>query len=74
MMQPNSLKEILRPYRMRTWIRRHSPWFMIERGWMQHTGGCEQKGGEHEFYNVDGKMSAWYHCGIELEGQLWVIR
>ena len=45
---------------------------MIEYNWMKQKGDCEQKGGEHEFYNANGETSVCYHSGIQLEGQLWI--
>jgi hypothetical protein len=32
---------------------------------------CEAVGGDHEWYNVNGKESGCYHCGTTREGQLW---
>ena len=71
MVQPNSLREFLLPNRLKTWIRSKSPWFMIDRGWMNQSGDCEAGGGEHEWYNIDDYKSGCYHCGTERCGRLW---
>jgi hypothetical protein len=32
---------------------------------------CEAAGGQHQWYNQDGKNSACYHCRTVLPGHLW---
>jgi hypothetical protein len=59
------------PYRFRTFLRGHLPWFIIDLGFVDKGSDCEAEGGLHEWYNVDNKISACYHCKIEKEGQLW---
>lgn len=61
----------LQPYRIRTWIRRHLPWFLIDLGLASRGKDSEKAGGEHEWYNKDGQHSACYHCQIVVAGQLW---
>ncbi len=59
------------PYRIRTWLRGYLPWVLIDLGFAAKGEDCEKAGGEHEWYNKDGKQSACYHCQIVRSGQLW---
>jgi hypothetical protein len=59
------------PFRWRTRLRRHLPWFLIDLGLADKGDDCEAHGGAHEWYNADDVMSACYHCKIERPGQLW---
>ncbi len=59
------------PYRIRTLLRSRLPWFVIDLGIADKGTDCEAEGGSHEWYNVDNKISACYHCKVEKEGQLW---
>ena len=43
-------------YRIRTWIRGHSPWVIAER--IEKGTDC----GAHEFYRQDDELDACYHC------------
>ena len=61
----------LEPYRLRTVVRRHLPWFLIDMGIAAKGKDCEAMGGRHEWYNQDNKSSACYHCEIVRSGQLW---
>lgn len=46
-------------YRWRTRIRRHLPWFLIDRGWAaKGSADC----GDHRWYNADGVVEHCYHC------------
>lgn len=57
------------PYRWRTWLRTSLPHALL---WVAGKGkDCDRVGGWHRWYNVDGKVSACYHCQVEREGQLW---
>jgi hypothetical protein len=59
------------PFRWRTWLRAHLPWFLINVGIADKGQDCEGVGGEHWWYNKDGEHSACYHCKVEREGRLW---
>ncbi len=59
------------PYRLRTRIRRHLPWFLINLGVCRKGNDCEKAGGLHEWHNKDGRHSACYHCNVIREGRLW---
>jgi hypothetical protein len=59
------------PYRWRTWIRTHLPWFLIDLGMARKGRDCEVVGGWHHWYNVDNSSSGCYHCEIVRPGQLW---
>lgn len=59
------------PYRFRTWLRGYLPWMLIDWGVAAKGSDCEQAGGSHEWYNIDGKESGCYHCQVIREGQLW---
>ena len=59
------------PYRIRAIIRKHLPWFLIELGLSSEGNDCEAAGGVHDWYNMDGKQSACYHCNVCREGALW---
>lgn len=59
------------PYRFRTWLRGNLPWFLINLGLASKGKNCELAGGDHEWYNIDNKVSGCYHCEVEKEGQLW---
>ncbi len=45
------------PYRLRTWLRSNSPWFLIDLGFADKGADCELAGGVHEWHNIDNKMS-----------------
>jgi hypothetical protein len=45
-------------YRIRTWIRGHSPLVIAER--IEKGADC----GAHEFYRQDDKLDACYHCVV----------
>ena len=59
------------PYRWRTWIRGHLPWFLIELGIADKAKDCEQVGASHSWYNHDERSSGCYHCKVERAGRLW---
>jgi hypothetical protein len=59
------------PYRWRTKVRSRLPWFLIGLGIAAKGKDCEAAGGQHDWYNKDGKRSACYHCTVEKSGQLW---
>jgi len=59
------------PYRWRTWIRCHLPWFLIDLGIAKKAVDCGQVDAEHHWYNQDNEYSACYHCDIVRQGQLW---
>jgi hypothetical protein len=59
------------PYRWRTWIRTHLPWFLIDLGIARKGRDCEAVGGWHHWYNIDDISSGCYHCEIVRPGQLW---
>lgn len=61
------------PFRWRTRIRRHLPWFLIDLGLAAKGDDCEAHGGHHEWYNAGDSVSACYHCKIEKPGQLWTL-
>ena len=52
------------PYRRRTWIRSHLPWFLIDLGIASKGEDCETAGGKHEWYNMDNENSGCYHCQV----------
>lgn len=60
-----------RPYRWRTALRRHLPWFLIDRGVARKGRDCEALGGVHSWYNRDGLSSGCYHCTVVREGRHW---
>jgi hypothetical protein len=48
-------------FRWRTRIRRHLPWFLVDRGLSgKGTTDC----GDHEWYNADGTVERCYHCAV----------
>ncbi|MFD0259997.1 hypothetical protein ACFRKE_13095 [Kitasatospora indigofera] len=53
-------------YRWRTRLRRHLPWFLLERG-LAAKG--KRDCGAHEWYNQDGLTARCYHC--EAGGRPW---
>ena len=59
------------PYRLRTRIRRHLPWLLIDMGVADKGRDCEAVGGSHQWYNQDGVTSACYHCRVTRPGRLW---
>ena len=59
------------PYRFRTWLRGYLPWMLLDWGIAAKGSDCEQAGGSHEWYNINGKESGCYHCQVICEGQLW---
>lgn len=57
------------PYRRRTWLRQHLPFwalFCAPKG-----SDCEAAGGRHEWYNHDDANSGCYHCKVIAAGQRW---
>jgi len=62
----------MEPYRIRSRIRKHLPWFLINLGICAKGKDCESRNGPHDWYNHDGKISHCYHCKIEKEGCLWL--
>jgi hypothetical protein len=62
------------PYRWRTALRRHLPWFLIDLGIARKGRDCEAVGDEHEWYNVDDVSSGCYHCVVMKPGRLWDTR
>ena len=56
------------PYRWRTWIRAHLPWFLIDFGIARKGHDCEAVGGWHHWYNVDDGSSGCYHCEVVRPG------
>ena len=59
------------PYRWRTTVRRHLPWFLIDLGIAEKGQDCEKARGTHAWYNLDGVNSGCYHCKIVRAGRLW---
>jgi hypothetical protein len=59
------------PYRWRTKIRGHLPWFLIDLGIATKGEDCEAGGGNHHWYNKDDKTSGCYHCRVVRDGRLW---
>jgi len=59
------------PYRWRTAVRRHLPWFLIDFGVAGKGPDCEAAGGSHSWYNMDDKSSGCYHCKVVRAGRLW---
>jgi len=59
------------PYRWRTWLRTHLPWFLINLGLAAKAQDCEAVGARHWWYNTDTQNSACYHCEVVRAGQLW---
>jgi hypothetical protein len=68
-MKPPSF--LAKPYRIRTWFRRRSPWFLINLGFAKKGADCVKLNGMHEWYSKDLNQSACYHCRVEREGRLW---
>ncbi len=60
------------PYRFRTCLRSHLPWFVLNTGIFDKGKDCAKSSGYHEWYNVDNNSSACYHCSIEKQGELWL--
>ncbi len=52
------------PYRWRTWLRTHLPWFLIDLGLAKKAADCEKAGAEHWWYNKDADHRACYHCRV----------
>jgi hypothetical protein len=59
------------PFRWRTWIRTHLPWFLVDLGVAGKGRDCEAVGGWHHWYNIDHESSGCYHCEVVRPGQLW---
>jgi hypothetical protein len=59
------------PYRWRTALRRHLPWFLINLGIAGKGLDCERSGGSHHWYNRDDVSSGCYHCKVVRSGRLW---
>lgn len=48
-------------YRVQTRIRKHLPWFLIDRGWAHKgTSDC----GQHVWYRHDDITERCYHCEV----------
>ena len=48
-------------FRWRTSVRKHLPWFLVNRGAAgKGAGDC----GDHEWYNADGVVEYCYHCSV----------
>ena len=62
------------PYRWRTWIRVHLPWFLINLGVAAKGRDCELVGAEHHWYNRDDASSGCYHCEVVRLGRQWKRR
>ncbi|MBT2766153.1 DUF2306 domain-containing protein [Stenotrophomonas sp. ISL-67] len=52
------------PYRWRTALRQHLPWWLINRGFAGKGKDCAAHGGAHSWYNIDGATSGCYHCRV----------
>ncbi len=59
------------PYRFRTWLRGHLPWWLINLGLADKGEDCEALGARHWWYNQDHNSSGCYHCRVTRPGQLW---
>ena len=59
------------PFRWRTRLRRHLPWFLIDLGLADKGDDCEAHGGVHEWYNRDDVVSACHHCRSESFASAW---
>jgi len=59
------------PYRLRTWLRGHLPWFLIHAGVVNEGKDCERADGWHHCYKIDNERSGCYHCEVIRPGQLW---
>lgn len=59
------------PYRWRTAVRTHLPWFLINAGIADKGQNCEAAGGGHAWYNLDDRRSGCYHCKVVRVGRLW---
>lgn len=51
-----------RPYRIRTWLRGVSPWWLINLGIFSKGSDCNLKGGEHEWVRFDDCVDLCRHC------------
>lgn len=58
------------PYRRRTRLRQHLPFWMIDLGIAAKGRDCEAAGGRHQWYN-QGPDSACYHCRATSAFALW---
>ena len=59
------------PYRWRTWLRSNLPSFFVNWRIVEKGNDCEKVGGQHHWYNLDGKSSGCYHCKVIKEGKFW---
>jgi hypothetical protein len=50
------------PYRYRVWVRRHLPWWLINRGVANKGRDCEAVGGWHRWYKSTEEIDRCYHC------------
>lgn len=66
-------KQLRQPYRWRTSLRGHLPWFLIDLGLAAKGADCEQAGGVHPWYGQTDDTSACYHCRVTRPGQLWKV-
>ncbi len=62
------------PFRWRTAVRRHLPWFLIDLGIARKGRDCEKAGGTHAWYNLDAVSSGCYHCKVVRAGRIWENR
>ena len=63
--------DVRHAYGLRAWIRVHLPFWLIDLGVASKGRDCEAVGGDHHWYNIDGKCSACYYCRVVQRGQLW---
>jgi hypothetical protein len=59
------------PFCLRTWIRSLLPSFLLKLGIASKGEDCEELGGNHRWYNIDGQNSGCYHCKVVRSEQLW---
>jgi hypothetical protein len=71
LVRPRTEEPIRRPFRWRTALRRHLPYWVLDLGLAGKGEDCEAAGGAHEWYNRDGNTSGCYHCQVIRDGQLW---
>ena len=60
------------PYRRRTWLRQHLPFWLIDLGLAGKGSDCEAEAGNHEWYN-GGNGSSCYHCRVTISSNAWDI-
>lgn len=57
------------PYRWRTALRQHLPWFLINLGFAGKGRDCAAHGAAHSWYNIDGATRGCYHCSVVQPGR-----